>query len=233
MNVCPIDVRGYDKCMLPFREPHCQFIPDPISFLQSDLSRFEGLADLIADHIRLALTAMSGEISSPVQHKFLPGEKRIAFIASHQFPVLCLVRILCVIDPVLNACRGCFPLVDMQGNEFSWKKDGLNKMAGSVHKKGDKPVFSFNTSDAILYAEEELVFHGASCDSEINDNNADNRKARKIKIGPTVWIDSFEKSFTKKNRPCQSIDMGSSLNRYDQQIISSALFSIYLCFFVF
>lgn len=55
MNMCPVHMSCHNKCVLPFCESHAGFISDFICFLRCDFSRFEGLADLICNHISLRL----------------------------------------------------------------------------------------------------------------------------------------------------------------------------------
>ena len=51
MNVSPISMRGYNEGVPPFGKCHGQLISDTVCFLGSDLSGFEGLPDLIGNHI--------------------------------------------------------------------------------------------------------------------------------------------------------------------------------------
>lgn len=53
MHMGSIRVRYHDKSILSFGKPKGQFMPQPVCFLRRDLSRFEGLADLIGDHLML------------------------------------------------------------------------------------------------------------------------------------------------------------------------------------
>ena len=55
MDVGSVCMSGYRKSMIPLGEAHGQLIAEPVCFLRRDLSRLEGLPDLIGDDISFVL----------------------------------------------------------------------------------------------------------------------------------------------------------------------------------
>ena len=57
MNVRLVCMSCNDKGMFPLRETHSELLANLICFLRSDLTWFEGLPDLVGDHIAFLLPA--------------------------------------------------------------------------------------------------------------------------------------------------------------------------------
>ena len=57
MNMRFVDVGADHKGMIALGEPPGKFYAQPVGFLRCDLARFEGLPDLIRDHIAGLLPA--------------------------------------------------------------------------------------------------------------------------------------------------------------------------------
>ena len=117
MDVGTVCVSCYQKSVFSFGEPQPQFIANPVGFLRCNLTRFEGLTNLIGNHIILLPPAGDVEILSLSQKKFLVSRHGITFISAHQFAFFRLSRILSIISPVAQALCNGFPFVDMQCNQ--------------------------------------------------------------------------------------------------------------------
>ena len=88
MNMCPVHMSCHNKCVLPFCESHAGFISDFICFLRCDFSRFEGLADLICNHISLRLPPCLMQIFLFYMSKFQINQLRIALIRRDIFSLI-------------------------------------------------------------------------------------------------------------------------------------------------
>ena len=117
MHMGSIRVRCHDKGILSFGKPKGQLMPQSVCFLRRDLSRFEGLADLIGDHFMLLPPTGDLLILTLGQHKLFVHGHRVTLIAGDQFALFGLFRILCIIRSVTQTLSNGFPLVYMQGNE--------------------------------------------------------------------------------------------------------------------
>ncbi len=53
MDVMAVCVGGDEKGVVALRPAHSRFIAHPVRLLRGDLPRLEGLADLIAEHVRV------------------------------------------------------------------------------------------------------------------------------------------------------------------------------------
>ena len=62
-----------DKSVFPFRQRHSQIIADFVRQLRRDLSRFEGLPQMVGDHIMLLLIAPGDGGILPAWKKEIPG----------------------------------------------------------------------------------------------------------------------------------------------------------------
>ena len=70
MDVSSVCMSGYRKGMIPFGEAHGQLIAEPVCFLRCDLSRLEGLPDLISNDISFV---------------FLPGDLLVLPLGKQEF----------------------------------------------------------------------------------------------------------------------------------------------------
>lgn len=76
---------------------------------------------------------------------------------------------------------------------FGWHKDGRYKMIGSVHRKGNETVIIFNTKDAVLFVEEDLLCSDQADDQPQNAGKevTGKRRSKKIKAYPATWASTF------------------------------------------
>lgn len=111
VDVRAVGMRADEECVAALGEPHGEFVADPVSLLRRDLARLEGLTDLIGDDIAVSL-AVPSCIDSLGQFEFSRRRTRIALVGGDELPVLCLVRILRIVDPVREALQdGLAPLL--------------------------------------------------------------------------------------------------------------------------
>lgn len=104
MDMGVVDVRGNDKLMLALCPGHRQLVADLLGLLRRDLTRFEGLPDLIQQHITVR-DLPAGKVSiSPLRQKHLiGGGGRIAAIGRYQFAAQGLGRIDCIVNPLVDS----------------------------------------------------------------------------------------------------------------------------------
>ena len=99
-----------DEGMAALRPAHSQLITDSVRFFRGNLSRIEGLADLIAQHIfaLLLLPARHGLVAGLCQKELGGHRGRVALISGYVFPALCLFRIFPVVQTVTDGL--CYAL---------------------------------------------------------------------------------------------------------------------------
>ena len=90
-------MRRDDESIAPFRETHGQLIADPVGILRCDLAGFEGLPDLVSDHISPLLPAGDLLIFPFGQRELFINGHRIAFVGCDQISLFRLLRILRII----------------------------------------------------------------------------------------------------------------------------------------
>lgn len=99
-----------DEGMAALRPAHSQLIADSVRFFRGNLSRIEGLAGLIAQHIfaLLLLPARHGLVAGLCQKELGGHRGRVALISGYVFPALCLFRIFPVVQTVTDGL--CYAL---------------------------------------------------------------------------------------------------------------------------
>ena len=117
MDVLPVDMSGNDKSMPAFRPSHRRFISDTVCFFRCDLSRFEGLPDLISDYISLISSSCFLQIFPFGQRELFFHQFGIALIAAYQLTAIRLFGILCIISSVLNALSDGSSLIQMHSDQ--------------------------------------------------------------------------------------------------------------------
>lgn len=102
-----------DEGMAALRPAHSQLIADPVRLFRGDLSRIEGLADLIAQHIfaLLLLPARHGLVAGLCQKELGGHRGRVALISGYVFPALCLFRVFPVVQTATDGLGYAFALV--------------------------------------------------------------------------------------------------------------------------
>lgn len=105
---------GNEKGVLALRPAHGCFITHPVCLLRGDLSGFERLPDLIAQHIGILplLPARDGLIFRLAQRELGVGGYVVALVGRNQFAALGLVRVFTVFKPILQRLRDSFSLAD-------------------------------------------------------------------------------------------------------------------------
>ena len=110
---------GDEKGVLALGPAHRRFIAHLVCLLRGDLSRLEGLADLIAQHIGLPalLLARGGLVLGFGKQELGVGGHVVALVGGDQFAALGLVRVLPVVQAVFEGLGDGFSLADMVGNQ--------------------------------------------------------------------------------------------------------------------
>ena len=119
MDVLAVCMGGNEKGVLPLCPAHSRFIAHPVCLLRGDLSRTEGLPDLIAQHIRIPplLPARDGFVLCLCQQKLGIGCAVVALIGGNELPALGFLRVLAVVETVFQRLGNSFPLADMVGDQ--------------------------------------------------------------------------------------------------------------------
>ena len=114
VDVCLVCVGGNEKGILPLCPAHRRFIADAIGLLRRDLPGLEGLANLIAQHIRVPplLPACGSLVLGLAQKELSIGGHVVAAVGRDQFTALGLVRVLPVVKPFFQGLRDGFALAD-------------------------------------------------------------------------------------------------------------------------
>ena len=97
------------------RPAHSQLIADSVRFFRGNLSRIEGLADLIAQHIfaLLLLPARHGLVAGLCQKELGGHRGRVAFIRRYVFSVFRLFGIFSIVQAIPDGLSYAFSLVGM------------------------------------------------------------------------------------------------------------------------
>ena len=119
MDVLAVCMGGDEKGILALGPAHRRFIAHLVCFLRGDLSRLEGLANLIAQYIGLPalLPARGGLVLDFGKQELGVGGHVVALIGGDQFAALGLVRVLPVVQAVFERLGDGFSLADMVGNQ--------------------------------------------------------------------------------------------------------------------
>ena len=132
MNVRPVGVGGNEKGVFPLRPAHGRLIAYAVCLLRRNLSRLEGLPDLITQHVGVPalLPARDGFVSGLGKQKLRISGLRVALIGRDQFPVSGFLRALSIVETVFQRLRYGFAPADMVGFE----KCGRRKITSSTAK---------------------------------------------------------------------------------------------------
>ena len=135
VDVLTVCVGGNEKGVVALRPAHGRFIAHPVCLLRGDLSRGKGLADLIAEHIRVPflLPARDGLVLGLGQQELGVGGHVVALVSGNQFPALGLVGIFPVVKAVFEGLGDGFPLADVVDNQARGGR-------GSTSFRSEKPT---------------------------------------------------------------------------------------------
>lgn len=117
MNMGTVNVRCHDEGMLSFDPVHRQLIADFVCFLRCNLAGFEGLTDLISDHIMGLMTSGDVLVLAFGEEEFLIAGSRIIAIGADIFSVIDFLFVLGLIGAVRKTLSHRFSFVDMQCNQ--------------------------------------------------------------------------------------------------------------------
>ena len=96
VDVLPIRVRSNQKSILAFCKAHRQLITYFVGFFSGDFSGFEGLPNLICNHVTFLSAPGNKFVLSLGQHKFFIYSQGAAFITAYKLPLLRFIRVLCI-----------------------------------------------------------------------------------------------------------------------------------------
>ena len=97
----------HNERKLPLGKPHGELMPQTVCFFRCDLPGFKRLPYLIGNHITFLGFPSLLKVQTLLQKEFLIHGHGVTPEVRHQFPFLCLLRILRVIRPVTEAlCHG-------------------------------------------------------------------------------------------------------------------------------
>lgn len=114
VDVLVVGMGGNEKGVFSLCPAHCRFIANAVGLLRGDLSGLERLADLIAQHIRLAtlFPACGGLVLGLPQKKLRIGSHRVALIGGKQLTALGLVWVHAIVKTVFEGLGNGFALAD-------------------------------------------------------------------------------------------------------------------------
>ena len=133
VNVLFVCMGGNEKGVFPLCPAHSRFIAYPVRLLRGNLAGSKGLADLIAEHVRLPFLfpARDGPILCLGEQELRIGGLVVALIGRNKLPALGLVRVLPIVKPVFQRLSNCFPFADMVGNKPGY----CHRYSSSRHEK--------------------------------------------------------------------------------------------------
>ncbi len=118
MDMFFIRVSGNEKGVFALCPAHGCFIAYPVCLLRGNLPGGKGLADLIAEHIRLPLLfpARDSLILCLGEQELGIGGLVVALIGGNKLAALGFLRVLPIVQTVFQRLPNGFPLADMVGN---------------------------------------------------------------------------------------------------------------------
>ena len=105
MNVRLVGMGADDEGIPALQKAAGQLVADPVSLLRRDLSRLEGLPDLVGDHVAFLLSSGKDTVLPLRQQELALHGLHIALIRGNQLALLRLARIHRVGRPVMQALR--------------------------------------------------------------------------------------------------------------------------------
>lgn len=102
-----VNVGADKKSVFAFQETHGKFVSDIVRLFRCDLSRFEGLPDLVRDYVAPLFASGDLAVLPFGQQKLRIGGVRITLVCGDQFLIFCFVGIFDVVGSVSQAfCDG-------------------------------------------------------------------------------------------------------------------------------
>lgn len=141
MDMGLVNVGADDKGVFFLGKSLGKFYAQPVGFLRGDLSRAEGLANMVGDHIvRSTDPSSSGDILALGQHELGVGHTAVALIAGDKPAVVCLLRICHIVDNIADSTAFGPALADVQRHdscgchEFSLPSKKVGSLSCPLHQ---------------------------------------------------------------------------------------------------
>ena len=125
-------MRRHDECVLAFGKPHGKLPAETVRFFRCDLPGFEGLADLVGDHVIRPAAASHLEVQAFLQYKFLIYRDGITAIGRDQFAFFGLLRILGIVRSVTEALCNRMSFCRMKRYQSCSCHDGSSIKTGAL-----------------------------------------------------------------------------------------------------
>ena len=125
VNVLFVRVGGNKKGVVPLCPAHSRFIAYPVRLLRGNLAGSKGLADLIAEHVRLPFLfpARDGLILCLGEQELGIGGLVVALIGENELPALGFLRVLPIVQTILQRLDNRLPFADMVGDQSGGSRD--------------------------------------------------------------------------------------------------------------
>ena len=117
VDMGPVRMRRHDEGVLSLCETEGCLIADPVGLLRRNLARLKGLTDLISNDVALIIPPGRHPVLTPHELELFSAGLRVTFIAGNQSALFCLLTVLRVADPLLQALGECLSLVDVKRDE--------------------------------------------------------------------------------------------------------------------
>ena len=115
MNVRLVYVSADHKGMIAFSKTPCKFYAQPVCFFWGNLTRVEGLAHMIGNHIiRATHSSGSGNVLPLCQKELRICSPAVTRIAGNELAVICFLWVCYIVDDVTDRPTFCATLANMK-----------------------------------------------------------------------------------------------------------------------
>ena len=106
------------KGMIAFSKTLCKFYAQPVCFFRGNLTRAEGLAHMIGNHIICAThSSSSGNVLPLCQKELRIRSPAVTRIAGNELAVICFLWICYIVDDVTDCPTFCATLANMKRHD--------------------------------------------------------------------------------------------------------------------
>ena len=118
VNMCFVSVGADDEGVPALSETDSQLPAYTICFLRGDLTRDEGLAKMVGDHIvRSSYPACFLDVALLGKEKLLVSDSSVALIAGDQLSLVGFFWILHIVDDAADGCAEASALANVQRHQ--------------------------------------------------------------------------------------------------------------------